>query len=334
MLNAMAKLPDIDYLYASARVRALENRLLSPERLRKMTEAATDEEALKVLSECGYGEELTPDNLEEALRLKRRASFAEAEQMLPEPRLFLLVRRKYDYHNLKCVIKGRAKNQAYEHLLVDYGAIEPTLLNETARESNFAALPTVPRNAARAAEEMLITTGDPRAADTVLDRALFAETLALAAESGSSFLHDYVRLTIDSANLRTLVRLKKMGQDAARLAEYYYEGGTVPLARLRQDLTPEALEAIYNNSALAAAAHAGAEALKGLCGLSAMDLAADNAQLAFLRSAKYIGFGVEPVFAFFAAEELEQTAIHTIMAGRRAGNPAASIMERLRNTYV
>ena len=50
------KLKDTDYLSISTRVRAMENRLLTRERMERMIDARTDEEAAKVLSECGYGD--------------------------------------------------------------------------------------------------------------------------------------------------------------------------------------------------------------------------------------------------------------------------------------
>ena len=47
---------DVDYLALSARVRAMENRLLTQERLDRMIDARDPAEAAKVLAECGYGE--------------------------------------------------------------------------------------------------------------------------------------------------------------------------------------------------------------------------------------------------------------------------------------
>ena len=45
---------DTDYLTISARVRAMENSLLTKERRERMVDARSDEEAVKVLTECGY----------------------------------------------------------------------------------------------------------------------------------------------------------------------------------------------------------------------------------------------------------------------------------------
>ena len=46
----MSKLKDTDFLYISTRLRSMENRMLSRERMERMLEARTDEDAAKVLS--------------------------------------------------------------------------------------------------------------------------------------------------------------------------------------------------------------------------------------------------------------------------------------------
>lgn len=331
----MAKIADIDYLYASARVRALENSLLNHERLRRMAEAPNDDEAVKILSECGYGDNLEPANLEQALLEKQAYLFREAEKMLPEPALLGLFRLKYDYHNIKALLKGQAQGQPYAHLLLDTGMTPRVLIEKAGEESNFGDLPAHLRDAARAAAEVLDRTHDPRLADTVLDQAMYAEMLRIAEGSEVKFLLDYVRLAIDSANLRMAVRLRLMGQGFARLGDFYIAGGTVPLQSLKVDMTAETLEGLYKEGhPLHAAALAGAKALRGESGLAELDRAADDALLEHLQQAKYVGFGVEPVLAFVAAGELESAAVHTVMAGRRVGDAPQLIMERLRKTYV
>ena len=48
------RIKDTDYLHLSTRIRAMENSLLERERMDRMLEAGTVEEAAKVLTECGY----------------------------------------------------------------------------------------------------------------------------------------------------------------------------------------------------------------------------------------------------------------------------------------
>ena len=55
----MSHRKDTDYLSISARIRAMENRLLTRERMDRMIEARDDGEAMKVLTECGYPDEFS-----------------------------------------------------------------------------------------------------------------------------------------------------------------------------------------------------------------------------------------------------------------------------------
>ena len=50
----MAKtIRDTDYLAVSARIRAMENRLLTDERMEQLLSARTEEEVTRVLQDCG-----------------------------------------------------------------------------------------------------------------------------------------------------------------------------------------------------------------------------------------------------------------------------------------
>ena len=65
----MSQKRDTDYLAVSTRIHAMENRMLTRERMERMIDAKDSGEAAKVLSECGYGEltQLTSAALEELL---------------------------------------------------------------------------------------------------------------------------------------------------------------------------------------------------------------------------------------------------------------------------
>ena len=52
----MGKVRPYDYLFLSTRVKSLERNLLNRERMDRMLEARSNEDALEVLLECNYGE--------------------------------------------------------------------------------------------------------------------------------------------------------------------------------------------------------------------------------------------------------------------------------------
>ena len=67
------KLKETDFLSISARVRVMETRLLTAERMERMIDAKDAADAAKVLGECGYPDlnEVTPAAVEDMLAGRR-----------------------------------------------------------------------------------------------------------------------------------------------------------------------------------------------------------------------------------------------------------------------
>jgi V/A-type H+-transporting ATPase subunit C len=125
-----------------------------------------------------------------------------------------------------------------------------------------------------------------------------------------------------------------MGKGADALRYALVPGGAVSASRLLGDISPDTIEAVFNISPLAGAAQTGAQALRGEGSLSDVDMACDDALLKYLRNAKYVAFGAEPLIGYLAAVEAELTSVRTVVTGRLAGLAAEMITERLRETYV
>jgi len=333
---AKNRIKDTDYLYASSRIKALETNLLTKDRLQRMCEARTMEEALKVLSESDWPDIPAPTlaAVEEILALRRKEAFTLVRSLAPDkhlPDVFLI---KYDYHNIKTILRSEVTGEGPEPLLIDAGIISPKQMLFMLRESSFSGLSKNMVEAIEEGRDVLSRTQDPQLLDFVLDKAMFTDMLELAKKFGSDFLLGYVKLMIDSVNLRTVVRLRRMnkGYDVLRFA--LVPGGNVDISRFLGEITPELIENTFATSPLAEAAQAGVKALKGEGKLAEMDLACDNALIKYLKGAKYVAFGAEPLIGYLAALEAEITAVRTIMAGRLAELSPEKIIERLRETYV
>ena len=104
----MSKVKDTNYLAITAMLAARETKMLSAERMERMIDAPTNEEAAKILEECGYGDlsGLSAKDAGAALEAHIAALFDEVEGMVPEAQLVQLFRLKYDYHNAKALIKA------------------------------------------------------------------------------------------------------------------------------------------------------------------------------------------------------------------------------------
>ena len=201
----MAKtIKDTDYLVISARVKALETGLLTAERMEQILDAKSGEDAGKLLQEWGYPQldPRRPEAMDAALSAVREATLADLAEGTPDARYIDLFKVKYDYHNVKALLKAEAVGTAPDRMLMDMGRVSTAELAEAVRSRELDGLPETLAAAVAEAREVLDTTRDPQLSDIVLDRWCYRDMAALAEETGSAFLRGYVAVQVDAVNLR------------------------------------------------------------------------------------------------------------------------------------
>ena len=142
---------DTDYLAISARIKAMETTLLTRERMEQVLEAKTDDEALKLLQESGYPQlrGTDPTSLDAALSAAREESFADLTDSAPDPRYIDVFRLKYDYHNIKVLLKAAAVGANPDPMLADMGRVSVQQLKDSLAGGETADLPPMLAAAAR-----------------------------------------------------------------------------------------------------------------------------------------------------------------------------------------
>lgn len=322
----MPRIKDTDYLQISARIRAMETRLLTKDRQQRMIEARSLDDAVRVLSECGYSD-IDSGNYENVLAQAQKEVFDDLTIACPTTELVDYFRMKYDYHNLKTLIKGETLGLNVRRLLSDAGRVSAKSAAEAFELNDLNKLPEDMAVSVAQAREVLAVSGDPQLCDMTLDKACFEQMKACALSSGSSFLQGYFQITVDAINLKAIVRIRAMNKGLLRQA--LLDGGSIKLdTLLQQALAGKTVEEIFHGTPLQAAASAAAESQ------TALELQCDNAVTAYLRSARMVPFGDAVAVAYLAAKEAEMTAIRTILAGKAAGISGDRIRERLRDSYV
>ena len=320
---------DTDYLFLASRVRALERKLLTAPRIEQLLTAGDVAACSQLLSELGYEPIHDETSLQVSLKQQREAVFSDIARFMPEPELLDVFRLKYDYHNIKTLLKDRSGGR----LLMDAGCISAADMERQYAESgNWQFLPKEMADAAKEAADVLAETGNPQRSDFILDRAYFAQLRSLAQESRCAYLQEYIRAMIDAANLRSLVRTERLHADPGFLRQVLFDGGSVSADTIATH-AGNGPAALYRATPFRSAAEAGEEAVKG-GSLTAVERACDNAVLLVAGKARSIPFGVEVVLGYLAAKESEWTAVRIIMSGRMAGMTADAIRERLRDQYV
>ncbi len=326
----MSHRKDTDYLSISTRIRAMENRMLNADKMNRLIDAKDHEEASKILSECGYGT-LTANTgsaLEQLLSKNRGETMADMASSVPEPSLVAIFQLKYDYHNVKVVLKALAQNLSPESLLLSGGTIDPTKILDCGRKGDYRELGDILGKVGNEARELLATTSDPQLADFLLDQGYFKEMTLFAKNTGSDFIIGYVQTMIDVANLRSVVRAARLEKEQDFLKLALVEGGKVSTHAI---LHNQDFVSIFQSGVLGAAAVEGGKVANTEGGaLTQFELLCDNALTSYLGNARRIPFGEGPVIAYLATKENEITAIRSIMSGRMAGLDGDTLRSRLR----
>jgi V/A-type H+-transporting ATPase subunit C len=312
-----------------------ENSFINADRMDQMVSAASDEEAMKIAQECGYSEveSVNVDTVNEVLSKERDKLFQDLSSV-PNPEIMDLFKIKYDYHNAKVLLKSEVMGVEPDRLMVDLGRVPVKTMENAVRTSDFKGMPSLLQDSIVEARDVLGTTQDPQLSDFVLDRAYFQDMYQVAQKVNSEFMKGYVRITIDVANLRSIVRSLRMKKGTEFLSGVLFEGGEVSTKRILGAVAAgTSLEEIYSGEAMKAAASAGNVAVNG-GSLTKFEKLCDDAVTAYLKKSKHVSFSEAPVVAYLAAKDTEMTAVRIIMTGRLAGLPADVIRERLREAYV
>ena len=314
-------------------LRAREGKALNQEKAERML-TASREEAAHILTECGYADfSALPDKeIDAALGEHLENAFAELERMLPEGKLLDVFRLRYDYHNVKTLLKAEAMGTQASSMLSRCGTVDPRDLKHAYREENWLALRRPLASALQEGKELLARTGNPQTVDFMLDRLCYEEMLALANEVGSEFLGDYLRLQIDCRNCASTVRVMRMKKSTDLLREALLDGGSIEKERFLVSDANE-LGELCRRTSLAPLAETCEKAVHGGT-MTAFELACDNLQNAYLQKAKAVAYGEEPVVVYLCCLEKEITAVRMILTGKRAGVAPEVLRERMRDFYA
>ena len=305
---------DTDLLYLGSVLRAREAKMMTRDKLERLLDASDYDDAAKIVADNGYPDMsgMSHTEIDNALGEYAAALFNELSAVPTARPIIDIFRSRYDYHNIKVLVKAMGANAPGDHLLSKSGRVPAGVITEAFNTGERRDLPEPMRHAISHAVGILSRTSDPQLSDIDVDRRYFAELLDMANAIGSSFVTGYVQLLIDSANLRTLVRTLRMKKDAGFLKNALIDNGTVRKDRLLA-VSPsgEELRELFTASVLEKAAELGADAVGG-GSLTWFELSCDNAQILYLGKAKLVSFGSEPVVAFVAAAEAEILALRMI----------------------
>ncbi|MDY3206779.1 V-type ATP synthase subunit C [Clostridium baratii] len=322
------------------RLRVLETRLLDKAKIDRMIDGDSANEALKVLQESEYAGVMTgvkrPEDYEMVLARELKRVYELMYDASPVKSLVDIMGIKYDYHNIKVILKGMFLQKDFSHMLIPVGMIDVQTLKHSIENNNLGDLNETMKEGIIKAKEVFEETKDPQVIDIILDNTMFKEMREIAKQIDDKFVDKYVKVTIDSTNIKTLLRVKKQKKDKDFLEEVIIEGGEIDKDTLISMLH-DAPENISNKLAFTNYGEMiklGIEDFTKSGSVNELERLVDNYIMNMMKEAKYIPFGVEPLLAYIYAKETEIKIVRIIMVGKLNNISGEVIRERLRDIYV
>lgn len=333
-----SKVKTTDYMYCSARIRAIEARLLGSEGLRAVADSSGLEGALSRLSELGY----------ETVRLEDGTADAEGtiqkiytdackllDGMLPYPALTHFMRYPYDCNNLKACIKCSIRGISPDSMLYDCGAYSADDAR-AAVSGEYSVFPEHMSAAVGEAIEAYAKNKNPQSIDLILDRACYADMLSAAYAGGCGLAAELVRTRIDITNIIIFIRIARMNMGRTGLS--LLSGALLDGGEYGKDFFTDAYSGGESALCELLAFSKYEKFIKCICehsdGLSQVERYADDIYMELAKQAKSVPFGPEVAIGYLIAVEYEVKNLRIILDAKRAGRAVEDIMQKMRCSYV
>lgn len=317
---------DAGLLYQNAVIKAKEALLLGSDRLQRIADADSSEEAMRLLMEAGYPAGGSFDEILFAAEREASILFKSCMTKGYGLELFLVMD---DYHNAKVAAKSAYFGGSKEGYKPE-GLLPIAVIEQGIEKQEYQDLP-LPMGAAFLALDKLSAKEAlyPSSIDISLDKAAFRE-IAEALPRAHKTIAEYFSLLADLKNISVAYRAGKAALPREKAAEMILPAGTLAEKDLFRiyDLGEEAAEKI-------AASRSIKEALMILKeGTTAYEVYADDALLSLLKKRRYDMFSPAPIAGLYLGKQREIKNVRLILARLTNGVDKEIIRKRMRELYV
>ncbi len=320
------------YIYANSRIAALESELLSASQLERMMGAKTADEAFLALNNTFLAPYIAGGSCKDLPRMLRKSVSATKRlitQIVPDADALAVLWLRYDFYNLKVIVKGRkaglSKEEILEHCFHAGVYMPEKMVDAVERDAVHNLLPALGRayEKAQAAREVYEI-------DFAMNSGYFAAARAIATTAKELFVRAYVTRIIDLFNLSTQLRLLMTLSEIDR-DELFVVGGSFTM---RAIATKEAILERYATMGAEAIWREAIATFDKTQNFAVLQKAADDALVQFVKEHATNTFSIVPVFSYFLAHRNNTQIVRTIIAAKESAMSEVELRRLLRKLYT
>jgi len=218
-------------------------------------------------------------------------------------------------------------------IIFDSGAFPEEMVKSRASEDLDDFLEKEEERLTKELEELLL---EKEILEIFIEDKQPGKALTLSKRLDYDFIENYIKHKIDLANLKIFCRLKYLGASKERLESLSLEGGfldvkilldnfEVPFTEIGELIQVTPYEELWKK---------GIDTLEEEETFLDLERGIEDFLITYLRKAKYVVFGPEPVFAYGLAKRHELNLVRLLGIGTLSNIPADLLKKRISETYV
>ncbi len=319
--------------YANARAKSLENNLLKEERINRMIESATPDDALKILAEVNFGDGITLNSaldFENLISAEKKKLFAFIRESSPNQAFSDFLLLKSDFHNAEALIRAKHLKIDAEEFLDVSGKYDIEKMRELILEDDYSSFPKELSDALTLADiEFVEGKATGTSISSAFCKAYYSTLYKLSKKN--PVLTDIYNVKADASNIGVALRLR----DYSSARSYFVTNGKFSDEELKI-ICEEQLEGLkdrfkfcYISELIGSAIDC---AVKGQP-LSEFEKDAESFAVNRMLKQKYETSGAVPFMQYCYYKSADLTNIRIIMVGLINGLNKTDIKNRLRAYY-
>ena len=301
----------MNYPYANGRIAAIDNDILDRTQLSKLLKTSKSD-FVATLVDLGYGNN-TDGNLEDLINREISDTKVLLDEISPQKEFTDLFYLENDLINIKAIYKMKIFGYDNFSSFKSLGIFSREQVEKIILSNNFEGLSPEYKSLFTDINKVLEGIDNPRLISAKIDNAVYRFLLKILKKHQNPILKQYFQFRIDTANILTIIRAKRLGWEVEQCGEMFIDHGLISI----EDLT----KAFYANdlSKMFTTYYQGKldNGLKGYHdndNVNRLEMYFDELILELMANYRYEAFSIGPIVYYFLKKQAEAKNIRLIYA--------------------